>query len=204
MCDLLLTTTTLINKTFFYSVLFFKTPPFVSDCTKEWTRREKEVQKKKKHVRVWSVELSRQWQGRAEPRPGGGQWEWSKAARHHISHLNHSLHHTTRHCFSDWDMQGHQKLQRDHWTFRSGAVRPAERGCPLALEEVTGGASSFRLACWEEGTTSVLWSLTGFCGNKQLQTSSSLHMQVTRAQFSDLKLMKWSLKSADELTWRKG
>lgn len=53
-----------------------------------------------------------------EGRVGDGGWEWSKAAHHHISlifFLNHSLHHTTRHCFffSDWDMQGHQKLRID-------------------------------------------------------------------------------------------
>lgn len=51
---------------------------------------------------------------------------------------NHSLHHTTRHCFSFFllsdrgrKLQGHQKLCIDHWTIGSADARPAleEGGC---------------------------------------------------------------------------
>lgn len=37
--------------------------------------------------------------------------------------------------FSDWDMQGHQKLQVDHWTNVSGHGGPAERGCSQRLSK---------------------------------------------------------------------
>lgn len=51
--------------------------------------------------------------GRAGLRSGGSG---NGPKQHTIMFLNHSLHHTTRHwfIFSDWGMQGHEKLQTDH------------------------------------------------------------------------------------------
>lgn len=80
-------------------------------------RKKENPDKEGVKCRCLSRRCGRAGQGRAEPRPGGmGQWEWSKAARHHISNfffvfvfffLNQSLHHTTRHWFfSDWEIAG--------------------------------------------------------------------------------------------------
>lgn len=108
-------------------------------------------EKKKPTRRVWSDKCwcqslkreSGSWaetgQGRGQGK--GSQWEWSKAARQHIFVLfffslfflffwNHSLtpsHHQAL-LFSDWEMQGHWKLQIDHWTTVTCHDGPATKG----------------------------------------------------------------------------
>lgn len=51
-------------------------------------RKKENPDKEGVKCRCLSRRCGRAGQGRAEPRPGGmGQWEWSKAARHHISNF---------------------------------------------------------------------------------------------------------------------
>ena len=88
-------------------------------------------------------EVLRVWQGRAEAGVGGGGYggvgmvQSSTASHLFILYiffvlffLNHSLHHTTRHCFfQTGTCRATRKLQIDHWTIVSSHDRPAERGC---------------------------------------------------------------------------
>lgn len=67
---------------------------------------------------------------------GARGWEWSKAARHHTSSFILTSH-STRHCFfSDWDMQGHQKLPTDQRTAVCSHNGPAEEDAYDSLEVV--------------------------------------------------------------------
>lgn len=142
MCDLLLTTTTLINKTFFYSVLFLKLHRLLATVQRNEPGGRKEEQKN--NMRVRSVELS---QGRAEPRPGEGSGNGPK--QHSITSLISITH----------------SITPPGTVFQTGTCR-ATRSCKeitepsgAALSDLQrgdvcspwrrsqGGASSFRLAC---------------------------------------------------------
>lgn len=183
----------------------------------KWLEHKKE-KKKKTTRRVSSVEVwGESAAGQGWGRGGKGEWEWSKAARHHISLIffsNHSLHHTTRHCFfQSGTCRATRSCEIDHWTAVSCYDRPAEGGRLARLSrgyssptEGTGRESrlSTRITCFGGGKynidTSALCFMRGSCVNKWLQTSPSIYMQATCTQwFNDLRIDKneaWSLQTS--------
>lgn len=80
------------------------------------------------------VSQERVWQGRAEARGGGAGMVQSSTPSNLLNFLiTHSTTPPGTVFFSDWDMQGHQKLQIDHRTVLSSRDRPAQRGCLKCL-----------------------------------------------------------------------
>ena len=145
------------------------------------------------------------WQGRAEW--GVGMVQSSTPSRLFIFPKHSTTQPGTVFLFSDWDMQGHKKLHRDHWTVAGSHVTPAERGCPLRQQ----GAHDDNLVLalgWifesEENHTKVFM----FSAQTE-ETKGSKHPPQFPRRLRALngsmtyQVTKWSSKSADELTWRK-
>lgn len=97
------------------------------------------TQRNKNKKRVWNVvsgEGCVAGQGWGRGRGSGNGPKQNAITSHlHLFLITHSntLPGTVFFFFPEWDMQGHQKLEIDHWTAASSHDRPAERGCLLRL-----------------------------------------------------------------------